>query len=42
MTKLWSGHEKIDPIFRPLTSKCDLDLGAMDLGLVCDTSFYDG
>ena len=22
---------KIDPIFRPLTSKCDHDLGAMDL-----------
>ena len=30
------------PYFWPLTSKCDLDLRARDLGLARNTSSYDG
>ena len=30
------------PYFLPLTSKCDLDIGATDIGLAGDTSSHDG
>ena len=32
MAKIWRGQEK-KTLFLTLTSKCDLDLGATDLGL---------
>ena len=38
MAKFWTGHEKKRLFF----TKCDLDLGATDLGLVGNTSSYDG
>ena len=30
------------PYFRPLTSECDLDIGARDLGLARHTLSHDG
>ena len=41
MTKLQSGYEKYTP-FLPLTSKCDLNIGVMDLDLARDTQSDGG
>ena len=35
-------RHNVNTTFLPLTSKLDLDLGAMDLGFAHDTSSHDG